>query len=198
MLSYFYLTNRRRLCIELFPTRTMTSCLDIRPYRQPHYGNYDFARWRTALIPNCQTRNDRREWDRPQNFRQHKMFTRCLSCLRARCSTGYPTKIFKVNISETRKRLELCSKLTITTSQRHQWRFGVFIINSERTFTPVYKVSIVDFEQLNVCWVTNSMGTCTRQSPKHVKPTISTLKCGWSKLTYAVRIPSKNFMKSFV
>ena len=40
------------------------------------------------------------------------------------------TYLFKVNNRNTRKRLEMCSKLTINTSERRQWRCsGVFIVN---------------------------------------------------------------------
>ena len=53
--------------------------------------------------------------------------------------------MFKVNNRSTRKRCEICSKLTIETPERHQGRQpGTFIVNF---------VSIVDFEQVNFCWV---------------------------------------------
>ena len=40
--------------------------------------------------------------------------------------------LFKFNQRNTRKRCELCSKLTIKTPDRHQWRrSGVFIANFE-------------------------------------------------------------------
>ena len=45
-----------------------------------------------------------------------------------------PAKIysFKVNNRNTRKRCEMCSKLTIKTPERRQWlRSGVFIVNFE-------------------------------------------------------------------
>ena len=39
---------------------------------------------------------------------------------------------FKVNNRNTRTRCEICSKLTINTPERHQWRrSGVFIVNFE-------------------------------------------------------------------
>ena len=47
----------------------------------------------------------------------------------------YPANIylFKVNNRNTRKRCETCSKLTIKTPERRQWRCsGVFIVNFER------------------------------------------------------------------
>ena len=40
--------------------------------------------------------------------------------------------MFKVNNRNTRKRCELCSKLTIKTPELRHWRrFGVFIVNFE-------------------------------------------------------------------
>ena len=40
--------------------------------------------------------------------------------------------LFKVNNRNTRTRCEICSKLTINTPQRRQWRrSGVFIVNFE-------------------------------------------------------------------
>ena len=40
--------------------------------------------------------------------------------------------LFKVNIRNTRKRYEICSKLTVKTLERRQWRgSGVFIVNFE-------------------------------------------------------------------
>ena len=40
--------------------------------------------------------------------------------------------LLKVNNRNTRTRCEICSKLTIRTSERHQWRrYGVFIVNFE-------------------------------------------------------------------
>ena len=40
--------------------------------------------------------------------------------------------LFKVNNRNPRKRCEICSKLTIKTAERHQWRrFGVFIVDFE-------------------------------------------------------------------
>ena len=40
--------------------------------------------------------------------------------------------LFKVNNRNTRTRCEICSKLTINTPERRQWRrSGVFIVNFE-------------------------------------------------------------------
>ena len=47
-------------------------------------------------------------------------------------SNKYPSIQFKVNNRNTRKRYEICSKLTIMTQERHHWRHsGGFIVNSE-------------------------------------------------------------------
>ena len=60
--------------------------------------------------------------------------------------------LFKANNRNTRKRCELCSKLTIKT--RHWRRSGIFIVNFEHIyFTSFSSAFIVDFEQLNVSWV---------------------------------------------
>ena len=59
----------------------------------------------------------------------------------------------KVNNRNTRTRCEICSKLTIKTQERCQWRCsGVFIVNFETHFTPCSGVPIVKFEQVNVGW----------------------------------------------
>ena len=61
--------------------------------------------------------------------------------------------LFIVNNSNTRKRCEICLKLTIKSVQR---RSTVFIVNFEQIsylFTPFFSVSSVNFEEVNVCWV---------------------------------------------
>ena len=40
--------------------------------------------------------------------------------------------LFKFNNRNTRKKCEMCSKLTIKTPERHHWRSGVSIVNFER------------------------------------------------------------------
>ena len=54
-------------------------------------------------------------------------------------SQNYPDNIylFKVNNRDTRKRCGICSELTIKTY-----------------FTPFASISVVEFEQVNVSWVT--------------------------------------------
>ena len=58
---------------------------------------------------------------------------------------NYPANIylFKVNNRNTRKRCEICSKLTIKHQNDELWTH----------FTPFSSVSFVDFEQVNISWV---------------------------------------------
>ena len=61
--------------------------------------------------------------------------------------------LFIMNNSNTRKRCEICSKLTIKSPQR---RSTVFIVNFEHIsylFTPFTCASTVGFEQINACCV---------------------------------------------
>ena len=60
----------------------------------------------------------------------------------------FPTNIYlvKVNNRNTKKKCEICSKLTIKTPER----YGVFLGDFEHIyFTPFSSVFIIDFEQLN-------------------------------------------------
>ena len=56
--------------------------------------------------------------------------------------------VFKVNTWNSRKKCEICSKLTIKIARR---RPGVFTVNSEH-IPHLSTVSIFDFEQVIVCW----------------------------------------------
>ena len=61
--------------------------------------------------------------------------------------------LFRVNNSNTRKKREICLKLTIMSLQ---WRSTVFIVNFEYIsylFIPFFSVSTVGFGQVNVSWV---------------------------------------------
>ena len=58
--------------------------------------------------------------------------------------------LFKVNKSNTRKRREICLKLTIMSLQR---RSTVFIEYISYLFIPFSSLSTVGFEQVNVSWV---------------------------------------------
>ena len=65
--------------------------------------------------------------------------------------SGFPAGnyMFKANSKNTRTRFEICSKLTIKTPERRDWRrSGVFILNFEH-FTPFSSVFINNFEQVN-------------------------------------------------
>ena len=57
--------------------------------------------------------------------------------------------LFKVNNRNTKKRCELCSKLTMNTLERLHVIL-VFLLLTLNIFTPFFSVSIVDFEQVNV------------------------------------------------
>ena len=60
--------------------------------------------------------------------------------------------MFKVNNRNTRTRCETCSKLTVKTPERCQWRrSGVSIVNFKH-FTPCSSVSIVYFEHVIAGW----------------------------------------------
>ena len=61
--------------------------------------------------------------------------------------------MFKVSNRNTWKMCEICSKLTIKTLERRQWRrSGIFIVKPWTYFTSFFNVSIVDFEQVNISW----------------------------------------------
>ena len=63
--------------------------------------------------------------------------------------------MFKVNNRYTRTRYDICSKLTIKTTERHQWRrSGVIIVNIEHISYFVLVFLYVNFEQVNADWVT--------------------------------------------
>ena len=60
----------------------------------------------------------------------------------------------KFTIETLEQGCEICSKLTIKTPKRRQWRrFGVFIVNFEHISHLCSSVSIVNFEQVNADWV---------------------------------------------
>ena len=64
---------------------------------------------------------------------------------------NFPANIysFKVNNRNTRKRCEICSKLTTKTPERRQWRCsGVFLLTLNIFLT------FFHFEQVNVSWFT--------------------------------------------
>ena len=69
----------------------------------------------------------------------------------------YPANIylFKVINRNARKRCEICSKLTIKTPERRQWRRSSIFINFEHITHLLLSVSIVDFEQVNASSVSS-------------------------------------------
>ena len=73
------------------------------------------------------------------------------------CHYHYRANIYLLitaNNRNTRKRSEICSKITINTPERSQWRRSrVFIVNFEHISHFFFSVSIVDFEQVNVSGV---------------------------------------------
>ena len=63
---------------------------------------------------------------------------------------------FKVSNRKTRKRSEICSKLTIKTPERCHWpHSGVFIVNLEHISHLLLCVSIVESEQEKGSWEYN-------------------------------------------
>ena len=57
--------------------------------------------------------------------------------------------LFNVNNINTRKRCEICSKLTVKTPERRRCS-GVFTVNFEHILQLFSSASIVEFEQVNV------------------------------------------------
>ena len=57
--------------------------------------------------------------------------------------------MFKFNNRNTKKRCEICSKLTTKTPEGSQWRRShVFIVNFEHI--SFFSVSVADYKQVNV------------------------------------------------
>ena len=75
--------------------------------------------------------------------------------------------MFKVNNRNTRTSREKCSKLTIKTPVRHQWRrSGVSIVNFEHI--SYLSVSIGKFDQVNAGWVRTQGRKDNNGSPSSV------------------------------
>ena len=75
------------------------------------------------------------------------------SIVNDRLYQSFPANIYvlKVNNRNTRKRCEICSKLTIKIPEQRHWRRStVFTVNLEHVSHLFSSVSIVDFEQVNV------------------------------------------------
>ena len=52
---------------------------------------------------------------------------------------------------------EICSKLTIKSSEQRHHTFGVFIVKFEHISHLFLSASIDYFEQVNVCWVISNI-----------------------------------------
>ena len=97
--------------------------------------------------------------------------------------------LFKVNNRNTRKRCEICPKLTIKTpKRRYRRRSGMFIVNFEHIVHLFKSVSVVDFEQLNASWEVVAVRPLFKlfwSSPTNIftylKSTIETLEKVWNK-----------------
>ena len=62
--------------------------------------------------------------------------------------------LFKANIENTRTMCDICSKLTMNTSERsHRRHSGVFIVNFEWISHIVLALPLLDFEQVNTGWI---------------------------------------------
>ena len=72
--------------------------------------------------------------------------------------------LLKVNNRKTRKRCEICSKLTIKAPKRRNWRrSSVFVVNIWTYFTHFSSVSIVNFEQVSTCYLATLSKVCFRK-----------------------------------
>ena len=69
--------------------------------------------------------------------------------------------LFKVNNRNTRKRCEICLKLTIKHQNDVRHRSGVFIVNSEHISDLFLVFLIADFEKVIVCWNRRLKHFCT-------------------------------------
>ena len=91
-----------------------------------------------------------------------------------------PASIYlrKVNNRNTRKRCEICSKLTIKTPKRRQWRrFGVFIVNFEHISHLCSSVSVVNFEHVIAGWVLTMVFIAVHNQIK-LKPALQEINSG--------------------
>ena len=70
--------------------------------------------------------------------------------------------MFKVNNRNTRKRSEICSKLTMKNQNDVSYVVLVFLSLTMKYLTPFSSVFIVDFEQVNVSWVWPAVASVTK------------------------------------
>ena len=68
---------------------------------------------------------------------------------------NFPADIYLLNVNNSNIKImcEICSKLTMKTPERRQWRrSGVFIVNLNK-FHVLFWCFIVEFRQVNASWV---------------------------------------------
>ena len=70
--------------------------------------------------------------------------------------------VLKVNNRNTRKRSEICSKLTMKKQNDVSYVVLVFLSLTMKYLTPFSSVFIVDFEQVNVSWVRPAVTSVTK------------------------------------
>ena len=70
--------------------------------------------------------------------------------------------VLKGNNRNTRKRSEICSKLTMKNQNDVSYVVLVFLSLTMKYLTPFSSVFIVDFEQVNVSWVWPSVASVTK------------------------------------
>ena len=82
----------------------------------------------------------------------------------------------KLTIEALEQRCEICSKLTIKTPKRHQWRhFGVFIVNFENISHLCSSFAMVNFEYVITGWDDANLDPCLKRinlSAKYQKLTL--------------------------
>ena len=75
--------------------------------------------------------------------------------------------LFKVSNGQCQDNVQICSNLTIITSERRHWlRYGIFIVTSEQLYLAhCSEVFIVDFELVNITW--NCCTKLTIETPEN-------------------------------
>ena len=85
-----------------------------------------------------------------------------------------------LHIVTNRKRCDICSKLTIKTAERRNVD-DIALMSLLLTFTPFPSISIIVFEQVNVCWKT-SPHRYPRRSCKLRMQNVINIKHQWNQL----------------
>ena len=106
--------------------------------------------------------------------------------------------MYKVNTRNSRKRCGICSKLTIKTPERCNWRrSGVFIVSFEHYFTLFPWASIIDFKPVNFSWVSFGLKSFDLELKMNAKNSFCGGKClelGKSKVINFVKIQTIVFL----